>query len=223
MCYNRHHQSWPYEEVFFTFGEYSISVTIEDCMKKFLWPSVNVLSSAPPVLTIWRSFLHLRWVFYQRHHHWRLYEEVSLAIGECVFIGTTSLDHIKKFSSPSVSVLSASPPLKIVWRSFLGHRWMCYNRRHQSWPYEEVFFVFGVCFFLVTTIEDHLKKLSWPSVNVLSSAPPFLTIWRNVLHLQGRRRSFDILAINHSSFFWRRYFSGTSTDHCIFLHYLLQK
>ena len=55
-------------------------------------------------------------------------------------------------------------------------------------------------------IEDDLKKFPWPSVNVLSSAPPLLTICRNFLRLRCRRRSFDILAINHSSFFLKEIF-----------------
>ena len=132
----------------------------------------------------------------------RKYEEVFLAIGECAIIGTTNLDHMKKFSSPSVSVPSASPPLKIVWRSSFDHRWMCYNRHHQSWPYEEVFFAFGECSTSVTTIEDcmkkfllvigecaiigttnlnHMKKFSSPLVIVLSVLPPLKIVWRSFL------------------------------------------
>ena len=91
---------------------------------------------------------------------------------------------VKMFASPSAFVPSASLPLKIIWRSFLGHRWMCYHRHHHSWPSEEVYFDFGECSFSVITIEDHLKKLPWPSVNVLSSAPPFLTIWRSIFRLR---------------------------------------
>ena len=113
---------------FSAFDECSISATtIEDHLKKLPWPSANVLSSTPPFLTIWRSFLRFRCLFLQYAHHWRSFEEASLAIGDCASTSTTILGHLKKFSSPSVFVPSAPPPLKITWRSFLGHRRMCYH------------------------------------------------------------------------------------------------
>ena len=133
-----------------------------------------------PINAPWRSFLGHRWMFYHRHNHYWPYVEIFFVFGEYSISVTTIEDDLKKFPWPSVNVLSSAPPF---------------------WPFEEMFFAFGVSFFRVTTIEDDSKKFPWPSVNMLSSAPPFLTIWRNVLHLQGRRRSFDILAINHSSFF----------------------
>ena len=124
---------------------------------------MNVQSSAPPFLTIWRSFLRLRWVFHQRHHHWRSFEEASLAIGECAIIGTTILDHLKKFSSPLVKVSSSLPSLKIIWRIYLRLRWVFHQRHHDWRSFEEAFLAIGECAIIGPTIPDHLKKFSSPS------------------------------------------------------------
>ena len=92
---------------------------------------------------------------------------------------------VKMFASPSAFVPSAPLPLKIIWRSFLGHRWMCYHRHHHSWPYVEVFFTFGKC-----SLAIPLWTIWWTWV---------FGIW-TMKHLSFWRRCFWEISIVHCIF-----------------------
>ena len=141
----------------------SIDIDSYICLAS-LWrsfPPLMSVPSAPPQLKItWRSFLgHRRMCYHQHLHSWPS-KEVFFVFGECSIGFITIEDHLNKFSSPLVKVTSASPPLKITWRSSLRLRWVFHPCYHHWRSLEEVFFNFGECFNTVTTIEDHMKKFS---------------------------------------------------------------
>ena len=152
--------------------------------EEVFFPSANVLSAASPFLTVWRSFLHERWIYHKRYNRSRSHEEVLFTIGELTMSVTIILGQMKSL--------------------FFCHWRMPYQRHLYSRQYEEVFFVIGECTISGITILDHKKSFLchcwmnhhrhphyWPNADVFFAISKsvvgltILTTWRSFFAFSG--------------------------------------